>query len=75
MSLLQEALNVPIMGERTKTKFTDQHVELAVAYMNGEVAQKQVSTVLGVKSSAGLTYMIINILRYAFVKGLIKQTP
>ena len=69
MSLLDTALKVP-SNRNNKGGITPEHIELALAWMKGEIGLKQVSVALNQNPKAGHgLYSIAIYLREAYRKG------
>lgn len=73
MSLLTKALATKSV-RGPKTKITDEHIELAIAWIKREVTTKQCTAALGYKPNAGsMAYTkLASAIRVAYDKGLVK---
>lgn len=70
MTLLEEALK--IKDKRVETVITEEHMELAVAYVKGEINLTQVSRSMGDSKRHSQAYIVITrALREGYRKGLI----
>jgi len=75
MSLLEEAKKVRInkVNNSKYFSYTDEHIELIVAWFNGIITAKQMSTVLGMKTDSGnYLYFLASTLKQSCIKKLVK---
>ena len=72
MTLLSEALKIKSQHSPNKN-ITDEHIELAVAWIKGEIGLKSITGVLGIKGQSGnVLYKIATYLREGYRRGIIK---
>lgn len=70
-TLLQKAKEIE--PKKTKYNIKDEHIELAFAWLNDEVTNKQINFILGKKSSGGnALYAVAVWLREAYRQGKLK---
>jgi hypothetical protein len=71
-TLLEKAKKVPVRS-RIKRSISGEDIELALAWMKGEVTLSQVAKVSRHKTSSGnVLYRVAVCLREAYMQGLIK---
>jgi len=71
-TLLQKAKSCKVR-ERIKPNITDEHIELAVAWVNGELQGKQIKMALNLKSGGGsYLYYMASYLKEGIKRGKIK---
>lgn len=70
-TLLQQAKEIKVLKRRVRV--SDEHIELAIAWMKDEIGLGQINIVMGQKISGGnVLYNISVWLREAYRKGIIK---
>jgi hypothetical protein len=74
MSLLERVKKTKFKGDTVKLKVTESHVDIAIAYLNKEVAFQQIMTGLfdNKRSSYAVYAIILKALIYGVEKGIIK---
>jgi len=71
-TLLEKAKDIDSYKSNT-TPVTDEEIELAFAWLKGEVTLKQVSLALGENTEAGSArYSMVRFIRAAYQKGMLK---
>lgn len=70
-SLLEKALSAPVGVVADKTHVTDEHYELAAAFLDGRITRKQAQVALGTKGDP--TFTIFNIVVRGFRAGYFKK--
>jgi hypothetical protein len=75
-TLLETALQRPPTrgGRKSNIKITDQHIELAIAYLNGQVQITDISRALHSRGGAQVYTTIARAVRAAWQKGVIGET-
>lgn len=69
-TLLEKAQEVPAYNKYDKVIVTDEHIELAIAWISGNITTKQISSVLfgdekGTHLGGRVLYRVATYLRYA----------
>lgn len=67
MSLLEKAKSISL---RQENSFSDEEIELALAWLKGEVTRTQINKVLG--KNLHVLYWTLKVLKCAFIKGRLK---
>ena len=74
-TLLEKAKEVPVR-KKHDLKITDEHIEIAFAWIKGDIRLKQICIAFGKKESSGnVLYTIAVILREAYQQGKLKLKP
>jgi hypothetical protein len=74
MTLLEKA-QLATMYKRVAHPVTDEEIEVAIAWLEGKVATKQVSVAYGEKTTtANVLYRVATVIREAYRRGIIGTT-
>lgn len=71
-TLLEKAKAKKLSMPKGKIRTTDEHIELAFAWLKDEVRLKQISEVCGKKNNGNILYSIAVWLREAYRQGKLK---
>ena len=69
-TLLQKAKEFKVKNRR-ENSFSDEDMELAIAWIKNEITAKQVGNAWSMKIPTSITYRLANTLRFAYMRGKI----